>query len=119
MADFDFPALRVSRKQSEGSLTYIFALGRLSNIAIAGALSKNHFEHRVTGAMEAQPDMIVHMIWGEESELALDGAMLATVANLHKSFGRRVGYTSLPQRHHAMADDIYLHTAIALHGLES
>lgn len=119
VADCDFPALKESRDQSEGPLTYILALGRLSNIAIANALSKNHFERRVTEAMEAQPEMDVHVIWGEESELALDGAMRFTVAGLQKSFGRRVRWTSLPERHHAMADDIYLHTAIALHGLES
>lgn len=63
----DTPLLADSRRLSESFLTYVLALARLSNIALAGALSKDGFEQRTSTALHRHPEMRAHIVWGSES----------------------------------------------------
>jgi pimeloyl-ACP methyl ester carboxylesterase len=105
---------RASEK-SHGMLGYVVGLARLSNIAIAHALAKDYFERRTQTALENQHDMRANLIWGSESELAVNSLMVAVSQRLVDRFGpERVSPMVLEGQKHAMGDDVFLHTAMVL-----
>lgn len=114
----DTPLLKESRELSETMISYTAGLARLSNVAIANGLAHDGFKARVEAALETDTTLFVHVMWGSESELAIDGVMCSTLADLRQREGAwRVRQTRFSGQKHGMADDISLHAAMMLHGL--
>lgn len=102
-------------EKSNGLVGYVLGLLRLSNIAIAHALSREGFEERVDGGLTSQEQMKAHLVWGTESELATHGLMVKLADRIQAKFGsERVSTMELAGQKHAMGDDVFLHTAIVL-----
>lgn len=97
---------------------YDFGLVRLSNIAVARALSRDMFEQRVDEAMDRQEEMKVSIVWGSESELAINSLMSDIVRRLKENHGHLVTGTAIEGQKHAMGDDIFLQTALILQSLK-
>lgn len=113
-------AIKLSAEQSHGVAGYIVGLARLSNIAIAHALARGSFEKRTDLALTAQPEMQADIIWGSESELAINGLVQNLTQRLIDKYGLdRVRGTVLEGQKHAMGDDVFLHTALVLQGLKN
>jgi len=107
-------------EKSHGMLGYGLGLLRLSNIAIAHALTKESFEARANEALTNQPQMEAHLVWGSESELAARDYMIRIVKRLEDKFGiNRVRSMELEGQKHAMGDDVFLHTAMVMQSLRS
>lgn len=111
----DSKLLRSSRpRRSEHPLLVAMALARPVNLAVARGLSRGGFEDRLRKAMESQPTMRVHLLWGSNSELA-DDVLLQKIADVFtKAHPDRVRAMRLPGHNHSMADDVSLHAAIML-----
>lgn len=113
----DSLTLRQSRTHlSEHPFWVTSALLRPTNIAIALALAKGGFESRLAKAMQAQPGMAVHIIWGSESELAQDELMEALVVRYEQLHPGRLSHSRIIGKNHSMADDVAVHAAIMLPG---
>lgn len=113
------PAFKAARKESVGMVTYSMGLARLSNIAIAKALAQDGFEGRVDRALTNQSEMKSCIIWGTESELAIDGIVIAISDRLIAKYGGdRVGTIRLPGQKHLLANDIHLQAALVMQGLK-
>lgn len=128
------PLFEARRQSDVGMARYLGGLMRLSNVAIAHALSSNSFPARVAQALDAQPALRTTIVWGQNSELADGQNLAAAVADLHKRYGRfrevygtaryhygqpRVNSLVVPNMHHAGADDIDLHAALVLQSLRT
>lgn len=107
-----------ARKESGSALGYSLGLLRLSNFAIARSISKEGFEGRAEAALIAQPEMMTDVMWGSESEIAIDILMQGIVRRLSSGFGSRLRSTRFMGQKYAMCDDIFFHTAMVLHGIE-
>jgi hypothetical protein len=106
--------------KESGMIGYFVGLARPSNIAIGRALGRVGFEARLDRAMESQPDMKASVIWGSESELALDGMVSALTDRLiEKHGGDRLKTMRLVGQGHAMNLDVFLNTAIILQSLKN
>jgi hypothetical protein len=116
----DSPPLNEARELSDvGMPRYLLGLARASNIAIANSLAHAGFERRVRLALTAQPALRATLAWGTKSELTDDGVMSRLQRNTRQDFGHeRVKSFSVNGMHHAGGDDIDLHAAIMLQGLE-
>lgn len=109
------PLLKDSRKsRREHPVAVLAALLRPTNLAVARGLSRGGFDGRLQTAMQAQPGMKVHLVWGSESELATDEIMQAMVQKHAVKHAGRVSHTRLVGHDHSMADDVALHAAIML-----
>jgi hypothetical protein len=92
---------------------------RATNIAIAHTLATPTFSNRVSAAMAAQPTLRSVIAWGDQSELADNGALTAVTQDLRAKYGRdRIDSFVIPGMHHAGGEDIDLHTAMVLEGLD-
>lgn len=90
-------------------------LSRPSNIVIGKALGRSGFEEQVSTALDSQPEMKAEIIWGEKSELALNGLVFAASERLKAKYGEdRVGTMQLIGQTHAMNLDPFLNSAIIL-----
>jgi pimeloyl-ACP methyl ester carboxylesterase len=119
-SDAYLEARKLAEKRGHGLLGYTLGLARLSNIAIAQALAKDGFEGRVDAGLESQAQMRADILWGTDSELALNDLMVGITDRLIKKYGaNRVGATALEDQKHAMGDDIFLHTAMVLQALKN
>jgi pimeloyl-ACP methyl ester carboxylesterase len=106
--------LRESRqRRNEHIIPGMTALLRPTNLAIARALSKGGFEHRLKEALEAQPTMKVYIAWGSESELSPDELMQELTRKYAQQHPGRIAHARL-RGNHSMADDVALHAAIML-----
>lgn len=106
-------------EKSHGMTGYMLGLLRVSNIAIAHALTKEGFEERVSEGLTKQEQLEAHLVWGSESELAIHSIMVNLANRLKDRFGNRVSVMELEGQKHAMGDDIFLHTAMVLQALSS
>ncbi len=105
-------------EKSHGLVGYGLGLLRMSNIAIAHALTKEGFENRVDNGLTSQAEMRAHLVWGTESELATHGLMIELAGRLQSKFGvGRVSTMEMVGQKHAMGDDVFLHTAMVLQNL--
>ncbi len=105
-------------EKSHGLVGYALGLLRMSNIAIAHALTDEGFGDRVDNGLASQAEMQAHLVWGTESELATHGLMIKLANRLQAKFGvERVSTMEMVGQKHAMGDDIFLHTAIVLQNL--
>ena len=108
-------ARELALKRHLGWAGYVIGLGRLSNIAIAHALSKEGFEERVDIALTNQANMKANIIWGTESTLAVNGLMETLTTRLINKYGeKRVISMPLMGQNHCMVDDVFLHAALVL-----
>ena len=112
------PAYEEARKRSGGSIQYILGLGRLTNLAIARGLRHDLYRERLRGALDTEPDMVASIMWGSESELAIDERLISICDDAVMEYGNRVHPTRLEGHTHAMCDDIFFHAATVLHGIE-
>jgi hypothetical protein len=114
------PLFEARRRSDVGMARYMGGLMRLSNIAIAHALSSNTFPDRVDAALRVQEDLHVSVAWGDKSELADGESLTAAVADLRQRHGNeRVSSLVVPGMHHAGGDDIDLHAALVLQSLRA
>lgn len=108
-------ARRLAEKRGHGMAGYVLGLARLSNVAIAHALTKPGFEGRVDKALQAQAEMRADIIWGTDSELAINELMRGITQRLIDKYGnKRIGATPIQGQRHLMVDDVFLHTALVL-----
>ncbi len=112
------PAFVAARKDGASKLAMGLGLGRLTNIAIGRAIARGTFETRVNDAFEKQPQMMLNVIWGTESELALDGCMKAIVANLRQLHGDYIRAICIKGQKHNMVNDLALQAAIVAQSLK-
>jgi hypothetical protein len=99
------------------ALAFAGGMLRVSNIAIAKALTRNKFNERATRALETQPDAHIEFAWGTESELAIDAPLSKETAALQAQYPDRVTTHRLEGMYHAGVDDIDLFAAMMLQGL--
>jgi hypothetical protein len=103
-----------------GLVRYVGGLLRLSNIAIAHALSSDSFRGRLDYALLMQPEVRISLAWGGKSELTDNAAMTQTLEAMVRTHGAdRLNAIVIPEMHHAGGDDIDLHAAIVLQALHS
>jgi hypothetical protein len=100
-----------ARLASGGLLTYSAGLLRKSNWAITNAIRDGGFEERVNHLMNTHPEVHLHLIWGEESELTNHGLMTQIANRFSETYSARLNTRSYTGLHHAHADDLRLHTA--------
>ena len=111
-------ANQCAAEKSHGMTGYVLGLLRLSNLAIAHALTNDGFEERVDNALANQAHMEAHLVWGSESELAIPGLMVNLTKRLQAKFAPgRVSAMELTGQKHAMGEDVFLHTAMVLQNL--
>jgi len=116
----DTPIFEEARKDSVSGLTYNLGVLRLTNLAAARTLAHGKFEQQMGQALDQQADMIASVIWGSESELALDGVVREIIHSLRGNHGHnRVGGICLPGQKHALANDIHLQAAVVLESLRA
>lgn len=117
----EFPAYIDARKvagRKTGWLAgYGLGLMRQSNIAIAKGIATGNFEDKLSQALEHNPETRTSVVWGTESELAIDGIMQAATGQAQITFGQRVTVMPVEGQHHAMGDDVFLHAALVREGL--
>lgn len=89
-------------------IRFFAGLARLSNVAIARGLAKNTFDADNDLILNGQPNVQITSVFAEHS----------TLAKLGKEDDLRIGRIMLRGAHHAAGDDIDLHAAIMLQGLE-
>lgn len=92
-------------------------VGRLSNIAIGKAMGRAGFEGRINQAMAASSEMKSTISWGTDSELAINGLVLAITDKLRARYGQgRVKTMILEGQTHAINVDPLLNAALILQG---
>lgn len=110
-----------------GLITWSAGLLRLTNLAVAKALSDDDFEPRVARALEAaqrssedaNSDLKVAIGWGELSEVSSPEHMRQLTGRLQERYGEdKIKTMEFRDMHHAGGDDIDLHAAIMLQGLK-
>jgi len=92
---------------------------RLTNIAIAQALTADTLETDIEAALAEQERLHIGIVWGTESELAIDGLIRQITHRLETKHGsERVSSIAVKGQRHAMSEDIFLHAALALQSLQ-
>lgn len=116
----ELPTFEAARKESVGAVGFNLGLLRLSNFAIARALAKGQFDVRLDNALERQNTARATVIWGSESEMAVDGLCTAVCADLTRTYGEhRVRGIRLLGQKHALANDVHLQAAIVRESLKT
>ena len=111
-------ASKRAAEKSHGIVGYTLGLLRMSNIAVAHALTKEGFEDRVDKGLTNQAEMQAHLVWGTKSELASQDLVIKLAERLQVKFGvERVSTMEIVGQKHAMGDDVFLHTAMVLQNL--
>lgn len=114
------PTFEAAREESVGMVDFDLGLLRLSNFAIARALAKGQFDVRLDNALERQHSARASVIWGSESELAVDGLCAAVCAGMSRTYSEhRVRGIRLPEQKHALANDIHLQAAVVRESLKT
>ncbi|HET8709616.1 MAG TPA: hypothetical protein VFL85_05060 [Candidatus Saccharimonadales bacterium] len=111
------PAYYEARHHSGGILRYKVGLFRLSNLAVAHALTFDGFGSRINQALAENRQLPATLIWGSASELADDRIMQPMAAGLTEQYPERFRAMRVPGQRHAMMNDIYLNAALVLQGL--
>ncbi len=96
---------------------YALGIGRLSNIAAGRGLAKGRFFEHLGEAMQSEGSDYTYfsVIWGSESELAIDGVMNQRLPEIVANDRRnRLQFTRLEDQKHALMNDIYLQAAVIL-----
>ena len=108
----------VSRvEKTESLLRWAGGLLRPSNRAIMRGISQGTFSDRLDSALSQQPELRTTLIWGSESEIVGTTAARAMVTTLSGNHPGRVVGLEIKGMHHAGGDDIDLHAAMTLQGL--
>ncbi len=108
----------VHKVTAAGTILYTLGLGRVVNLAVARAISRGRFRHRVTSALMEQPEMFASIGWGSVSELSRPTMYRQIVQDLQSEFGEgRIGSMEFTDMHHSGADNINLHAAMMRQGL--
>ncbi len=97
---------------------YIAGLALPTNWATARGLSVGGHAERQARTLEALPDSYVMNIYGDESELALAGAMEQMESSVNQRFPGRTQSLVIPGGKHGMAEDPFLHAAMVLEARE-
>jgi hypothetical protein len=114
------PLIEARNLADTGLVRYLMGIGRLTNIAIAEALSSGHFEQRVTQAIHYQPNMHATIAWGTQSELSEPAVLTDMAERLQRRFGEQhIAALAIDGMRHAGGDDIDLHAAIVLQALRT
>lgn len=109
------PAFREARNDSMGRPGFIRSLTRATNLATTSALANDRFEQRASDALIANPDMTSQVIWGTESELAINSLLHGIVGRMQATHGfDRVSGRPLEGQRHALANDIHLQAALTI-----
>ena len=111
------PLYMAARQDSVKGVAYNLGIARLSNIAAIRGLARGGFERRVDRALQEQPQARATIIWGSESELAIDGIVNSIVSSLQGLHPRRVAAIRLRGQKHSLVNDIYLHAALVREAL--
>jgi len=104
-----------ARKDSVGLTSYGLGLLRPTNLAIVRALGYGQFEQRMDRGIDIHPEMVATIVWGSESELAIDGLVGDIVTRLNSRRGKVRGMR-LEGQGHALVNDIHLQAALVLEG---
>jgi hypothetical protein len=113
------PLFDEARKDSAGLIGYGVGLARLSNIAIAHALKDGKFAERMHQFMTTHTEARTTVIWGSESELAIDGIVQRLARDLQASYSpERVHAMRLLEHKHALGNDVPLRMALILEALQ-
>jgi hypothetical protein len=119
VAASNLPTFNEARKDSVSAAGYAMGLGRLTNLAIGRGLARGRFVAEMDDAFEHQKTMESTIIWGSESELAIDALMTNIVGGLQEQYGERVKAIRLPGQKHNLANDIHLQAALVLQSLRA
>lgn len=111
------PAYRAARDESVRGWRYNLGLIRLTNIAVTRGLTLGDYQEQTEAALDAQPGMSLHAVWGSESELCIDGVMSNIVDSLEYQYGDRMSHLRLPGQKHAMMGDLHLEAAVVYDAL--
>lgn len=115
VAASDSVALDEARASADTGLSrYVFGVLRLSNVAIAHALSRDGFSGRARLALDTQARFRATTVWGDASELSQPNRLKALGNELSATYGRRYGALIMKGMKHAGGDDINLHAAMVL-----
>lgn len=100
-------------RRTGGMAGYAMGLLRLSNLAILQGIAGGNFESRLQKSLERDPNSTATVIWGSESELAIDSLMSTIVSGIQdRGYQERVVGVPIIGQHHAMFDDIFLNAAL-------
>lgn len=101
-------------------IRYCLRLGRLSNLAVATALSRDGFAGRLDATLASQPNSVITVGWGTKSELTDNPSMERIVSAALQEFGsQRLHCMPLRGMYHAGMDDLDLYAAMMLQGLRN
>lgn len=96
---------------------FALGIGRLSNIAIGRGIAKGRFFENLDNALQSAElaDTNYSVIWGSESELAIDEVMQEKLPEIveRDKFGQ-LQVTRLEGQKHALMNDIFLQAALVL-----
>lgn len=112
-------AFKSAEELKESSWQWMMGLGRISNLAIGRALGGGRFGERLNSGLIVNPEMQATVVWGTESELALNGIARALTDPLQWIHAGRLHTMPLDGQTHAMNLDIFLNSAIALQSLKN
>lgn len=110
------PAFSEARNDSAAGLVlYGAGLLRATNLAISRTLAGDRFTERAADALGSEQEARLDVIWGSESELAIDALMNTAMDDLRALYGSRVAATRIPNQRHNMVNDIHLQAALFRH----
>lgn len=107
-------ARRINNQRTAGLGGYTLGLLRASNLAIANGIACGEFEQHLTSALRNNPETNGVLIWGSESELAVNAIMQSMHKQMQydKKINNLLDPLIVSGGHHAMGDDIFLHSAL-------
>ncbi len=109
------PAFLNARSESVSGSRYNLGIIRPTNVAIARFLMKGRFEEIMEDTLDTNPHFVANIIWGSDSELAVDSLVQHTVSRLRdKHSERRVKARRLEGQKHAFPNYLPLQTAVVL-----
>lgn len=89
-----------------------------TNLAIAQGIMTGKFQPRLVELLRLNPNTNTTVIWGTESQLALDGLMQTIIGQIKEVANNQVTAMPIQKQSHSMSNDIFLHSALVYESLK-
>jgi len=106
-------------KEGFGDIGYVLGILRLSNLVIAKILGEGNFENLLMSSLNTQSEMTANIVWGQKSLICQHNHILEITNTLAAKFPQRIKTMVLKNESHALADNIFLFSAIIKQNLQN
>jgi hypothetical protein len=99
-------------KEGFGNTGYVLGILRLSNLVMAKILAEGNFENLLISSLNTQSEMTANIIWGQKSLICQHNHISEITKRVATKFPTRIKTMILKDEGHALADNIFLFSAI-------